>query len=133
MVLRRRRLPPNLEPAYGAFQSLIPPLERARDALMTSVPHTRLPGRPLAESLAEYEQELREVRRGMDEWRTPEVEDVWRGASDGLDDAASMAERVRTAASAPEGFEQLIGLIGELLEPLDAFRAAADRFRDLRE
>jgi hypothetical protein len=100
---------------------------------MTSVPHTRLPGRPLAESLAEYEQELREVRRGMDEWRTPEVEDVWRGASEGLDDAASMAERVRTGASAPEGFEQLIGLIGELLEPLDAFRAAADRFRDLRE
>jgi hypothetical protein len=133
VVVRRRRLPASLEPAHAAFESLIPPLERARDALMTSVPRTRLPGRPLAESLAEFEQELRVVRSGMPAWRAPEVERVWRDASDGLDSAAALAERVRTDAIGPEGTEQLIGLIGELLAPLDAFRAAAERFRELRE
>jgi hypothetical protein len=133
VVLRRRRLPASLVPANAAFEAVLPPLERARDALMTSVPHTRLPGRPLGESLAGFEQELRVVRDGMDAWRAPEVDDVWRRASAGLDEAASRAERVRTDAAAPEGAEQLIGLIGDLLAPLDAFRAAADRFRDLRE
>ena len=36
------------------------------------------------------------------------------------------------AAGSIEGFEGLIGLVGDLLAPLDAFGAAAERFRDLR-
>ncbi len=132
MALRRRRLPPDLAPAFAAFEGLIPPLERAKDALTAAVPRTRLPGRPLAEALSEFEEELRAVRSGMGAWRVAEVEEVWRGASDGLGEAMAMAERVRAEASAPDGFEALIGLVGELLAPLEAFRAAADRFRELR-
>jgi hypothetical protein len=35
-------------------------------------------------------------------------------------------------APPPVGFEGLIGLIGDLLAPLDAFAAAEERFRELR-
>jgi len=130
--LRRRRLPEHLEAPASAFDDLLPPLERARAALTGSVPGTRLPGRPLAETLWEFEGGLREARHGMDAWRSPDVEPEWEACSRGLDEALALADRVRTDGAQPEGFEGLIGLIGDLLAPLDAFERAAARFRELR-
>ena len=99
MSPRRRRLPEHLEAPARAFDDLLPALERARAVLTESVPGTRLPGRPLAETLS---------RR-----------------------VARVADRVRTEGANPGGFEGLIGLIGDLLSPLDAFEPAAARFREL--
>jgi hypothetical protein len=130
--LRRRRLPEHLEAPAKAFDDLLPPLERARAALTGSVPGTRLPGRPLAETLSEFEDGLREVRDGMDAWRSADVEPEWEVCSRGLDEALEFADRVRTEGVQPEGFEGLIGLIGDLLAPLDAFERASTRFRELR-
>ena len=107
-------------------------LERAKAALTQSVPGTRLAGRPLAETLWEFETGLREVRAGMDGWRAPEVEAEWSAAASGLDEALELAERIRTEARSPAGFEGLIGVIGDLLAPLEAFEASAARFRELR-
>ena len=132
MSLRRRRLPEHLEAPAKAFDDLLPPLERARAALTGSVPGTRLPGRPLAETLSEFEDGLREVRDGMDAWRSADVEPEWDACSRGLDEALEFADRVRTEGLQPEGFEGLIGLIGDLLAPLDAFERASTRFRELR-
>ena len=110
----------------------MPALERAKAALTESVPGTRLPGRPLAETLWEFETGLCEVRAMMDAWRTPEVEEQWVAASAGLDDSLALAEHVRTEADAPVGFEALIGMSGDLLVALEAFEAAAARFRALQ-
>lgn len=132
MSLRRRRLPGHLEAPAKAFDDLLPPLERARAALTGSVPGTRLPGRPLAETLSEFEDGLREVREGMDAWRSSDLEPEWEACSRGLDEALAFADRVRTEGVQPEGFEGLIGLIGDLLAPLDAFERASTRFRELR-
>lgn len=132
MSLRRRRLPEHLEAPARAFDDLLPPLEQARAALTGSVPGTRLPGRPLAETLSEFEDGLREVRDGMDAWRSADVEPEWEACSRGLDEALEFADRVRTEGVQPEGFEGLIGLIGDLLSPLDAFERASTRFRELR-
>ena len=132
MSLRRRRLPEHLEAPARAFDDLLPPLERARAALTGSVPGTRLPGRPLAETLSEFEDGLREVRDGMDAWRSSDVEPEWEACSRCLDEALALADRVRTEGVQPEGFEGLIGLIGDLLAPLDAFERASTRFRELR-
>ena len=132
MSLRRRRLPEHLEGPASAFDDLLPPLERAELALTGSVPGTRLPGRPLAETLWEFEDGLREVRDGMDDWRSPDIEPEGEVCSRGLDEALALADRVRTEGAHPEGFEGLIGLIGDLLAPLDAFEQAAARFRELR-
>ena len=131
-MFRRRRLPQELVGPQRAFAELIPSLERAKAALLSSVPGTRLPGRPLAETLLTFEEELAIVRAGMRPWRAPALEDVWVSASSGLDDALALAGRVRVEPPDLAGFEGLIGLIGELLSPLETFAAAAERFRDLR-
>lgn len=132
MILRRRRLPDHLEPPSRAFDELIPSLERAKAALTESVPGTRLPGRPLADTLSEFEDGLREVRDRMGAWRAPEIDTQWREASAGLDEALGLAHRVRTEGEPPRGFEGLVSLIGDLLAPLDAFDGAAEGFRALR-
>jgi hypothetical protein len=132
VILRRRRLPEELEGPSRAFDELVPVLERSKAALTESVPGTRLPGRPLAETLWEFESGLREVRARMDAWRAPQVEAEWTDASAGLDDALALAERIRVEADAPVGFEALVGVIGDLLAPLEAFEAAGARFRELR-
>jgi hypothetical protein len=129
---RRRRLPEHLEGPARAFDDLLPPLGRAEAALTGSVPGTRLPGRPLAEALSEFEDGLREVRDGMAAWRSPDVEPEWVACSRGLGEALVRADRVRTEGAQPEGFEGLIRLIGDLLAPLDAFEGASARFRELR-
>jgi hypothetical protein len=129
---RRKRLPADLEAPARAFDELVPVLERAKAALTDSVPGTRLPGRPLAETLWEFETGLREIRRGMEGWRAPEVDEQWLAAADGLDAALALAAAVRIEAEPPAGFEELIGVIGELLAPLEAFEAAAARFRELQ-
>lgn len=132
MFFRRRRLPSVIEASHQAFQELLPGLEDAKSALLASVPGTRLPGRPLAETLLEFEEGLRQIRAEMETWRIPEVQDAWIRATEGLDEAIQQAERVRLFASAPAGFEELIGLVGDLMAPLEAFGDAAERFRDLR-
>jgi hypothetical protein len=129
---RRRRLPPHLASRLRALEGLVPGLEAAKSALLDAVPGTRRPGRPLAEALLEFEEGLRAVRSRMDLWRAPEVEDAWRAAADGLQTALDRAEGLRTQAPEPGGFEGLVGLVSGLLEPLEAFRAALDRFRELR-
>jgi FAD/FMN-containing dehydrogenase len=128
----RGRLPDHLEARRRAFHDVLPALERAKSALTTAVPGTRLPGRPLAETLLEFEEGLREVRAGMQAWRTPEVQEVWTRASEGLDEAIDRTERARLAAPAPEGFEGLIGLLADLFVPLESFGDAAERFRELK-
>jgi hypothetical protein len=131
-MFRRRRLPSQLEEPFEAFRALLRPLERARSVLTEAVPTTRLPGRPFAEVLAEFETLLREVEPAMSGWHAPVLEREWSACARGLHDALAHAERVRLGATTPEGFEGLIGTIGDLLAPLDAFAVTAERFRDLR-
>jgi hypothetical protein len=132
MTLRRKRLPPDLEGRRRAFDDLVTELEGAKAALTEAVPGTRMPGRPLADCIAVFEDGLHAVERGMDAWRSPQVEEVWVGASGGLGEALALARRVRVQGPEPVGFEGLIGLIGEMLAPLEAFGVAVERFRSLR-
>jgi len=132
VTLRRRRLPEELREPARAFDDLVPVLERAKAALTDAVPGTRLPGRPLAEALWAFESGLRGVGERMGAWRALEVETEWVAAESGLADSLERAERLRTRDVEPGGFEELIGVVGDLLAPLEAFEAAAARFRELR-
>jgi hypothetical protein len=132
VAIRRKRLPPDLEVRRRAFDDLVAVLERARSELTEAVPGTRMPGRPLAECLVSFEDGLHAVERGMDLWRSPEVEQVWVGAAEGLAESLALAQDVRSRGRDPVGFEGLIGLIADLLAPLEAFGVALERFRSLR-
>jgi hypothetical protein len=132
MILRRRRLPPALQPAFDAFVGVVGDVERAKAALTASVPSTRFAGRSLLESLLEFEEALGAAEAGMQGWRRPEVEDAWRAVDAGLRQARDRAYRLRTEGPDPGGFEGVIGLIGDLLAPLEPFVDAREAFRRLR-
>jgi hypothetical protein len=131
-MLRRRRLPPALEAAHGAFGDVLEEVEPAKAALTDVMPTTRLPGRPLPDALATFEEHLARAADGMQRWRRPELDAVWRDCDAGVAEARARAERLRREAPDLGGFEGLIWAVGELLAPLDAFEAAERRFRDLR-
>jgi hypothetical protein len=127
-----RRLPDGVRSALDGFRDVVGHVERAKGGLTDAVPTTRLPGRPLADALLGFEEELAAAGEAMPSWRVADLEDVWVACAEAIDEARAGAERLRMTAEPPAGFEALIGAIGDLLAPLDAFVAAADRFRDLR-
>ena len=131
-MFRRRHLPPDLREAFDAYRDVAASVERGVSALTQSVPSTRFGGRPLVDTLLEFEEALADAAARMPAWRRPEVEGAWAHADAGLRLARRRAERVRTEAPDPGGFEGLIGLIGDLLAPLEAVGDAADAFDRLR-
>ena len=132
MIVRRKRLPAHLAGPFVAFVDVVRHVEAATAALTESMPSTRFAGRPLADALAEYEDELSSAAAGMDAWRRADVEEPWVAADAGLEEARGLAARVRLEAADPAGTEQMIGLIADLLAPLQGFEPAAERFDRLR-
>ena len=132
MILRRKRLPPELDRPFAAFEVVVALVDRAKDSLTRVVPTTRLPGTPLAEAIHEFEELLERAVEAMPDWRVPAVESAWLSASAAVRTSLDRARRFREEAPELGGFEGLIWAIGELLDPLDAFEAAETRFRALR-
>lgn len=132
MIGRKKELPPELDPAFRAFEGVLEAIEPAKAAVADVLPGTRLPGRPLRDALVEYRAGVERAGRGMAGWRRPEVEDEWRACAAGLRAAEAKAAALLGHEDEPEGFEALLGIVQSLIEPLDPFVAAAERFRSLR-
>jgi len=131
-VFRRKRLPADLVDPYEAFEAVLGEIEPAKEALAEVMPTTRLPGRPLPDALAEFEERLDRAHEAMPAWRSPHVEAEWEACARGVDEALARATRFREGAPDLGGFEGLIWAVETLLDPLEPFAAAADRFRSLR-
>jgi hypothetical protein len=130
-VLKRKRIPPELEEAHAAFEATLGHVERAKERLVAAVPSARAPGRPLAEALAEYEDGLRDARRSMPAWRRSETGPEWESCDRALDEAVATAERFRLET--PElPFDALMFALQDLMVPLEAFEVAARGWRRLR-
>ena len=98
-----------------------------------TVPSTRSAGTPLAEGILELEAAARLQRRTlMPAWRHPELEDEWLACDAGIRESLERARRLREDPPELGGFEGLIWAVDQLLAPLEAFEAAAERFRTLR-
>jgi hypothetical protein len=131
VILRRRRSTPEVQAAFAAFHDLLEHLEPAKAALTDVMPTTRMPGRPLADALAEFEEGLGRAEALMLGWRTPALEPEWVACERGLVEARDRARRLREDAPELGGFEGLIWAVEELMSPLDGFATAAERFREL--
>jgi hypothetical protein len=131
VIGRRKELPPELEPAFHAFTEVLEAIEPAKAAVADVLPGTRLPGRPLNDALVEYRAGIERAGRGMAGWRRPEVQDEWGACAEGLRIAEARASAL-PHEDGPEGFEALLGTVQGLIEPLDPFVTAAERFRSLR-
>lgn len=101
-------------------------VEEAKSWLASAAPAGRAAGRPLAEAVAGFEDGLRRAADLMAPWRVSATEVEWVRCSSALEESARRAERLRLEAY-PDGYEQLYGMLGDVMEPLDAFVVARDR------
>ena len=131
MILRRKRLPEELAPAYATFLVVLDEVEPAKAALSSVMPTTRMPGRPLTDAVLEFEERLGRASIRMPGWRAAELENEWSACEAGVSEALARARRLREEAPDLGGFEGLIWAVGELLGPLEPFEAADRRFREL--
>jgi len=131
-VFRRRRSEATREvaDAFVGFVRTVERIERAKASLLAAVPGGRGGGLAPAEALAGFEAGLLDARREMDGWRAADLEMDWERCSIGLEEASRRAEHLRLKAS-PEGYEQLYGTLADLLDPLEAFVLALERFDEL--
>ncbi len=91
MLLRRKRLPDELQAAHASFERVLAEIEPAKEALTEVMPTTRLPGRPLPDALAEFEDRLRSAALVMPAWRRDETESVWTECDGGIAEALERA------------------------------------------
>ena len=133
MRLRRKRLPPELEAPFEAFNAVLAEVEPAKAVLTEVMPTTRLPGRPLPDVLLEFEERIGRALEVMPAWRRAETEEVWGRCADGLAEALLRAQRLREESPELGGFEGLIWTVEHLMSPLDPFEAGAERFNAMRK
>ena len=77
VILRRRRSTPEVQASFEAFRDVLVHLEPAKAALTDVMPTTRMPGRPLPDALAEFEEGLERSQARMPAWRAPAIEPEW--------------------------------------------------------
>lgn len=121
---------PDLARAFGEFRAVLRDVDRAQASLVAAAPSRRGEGAPLAEALAGFEEALAAARSGMAGWRVEAVEDDWARCAGALEEAGRRAERVRLQA-APQGYEEVAALLADVLDPLEEFAGAVERFRAL--
>ncbi|MGH2679630.1 MAG: hypothetical protein ACRDG8_03985 [Actinomycetota bacterium] len=107
-------------------------VEAAKRAMTGTVPSTRSAGTPLAEGILELEQRLTAAKELMPAWRHPELDVEWLACEAGIRESLERTRRLREDPPELGGFEGLIWAVDQLLAPLEAFEAAAERFRTLR-
>ncbi len=105
-------------------------VEQAKASLAAAAPGGRVHGVPLAEALAGFEAALGEARRVLPAWRAAEVEEAWLRCAAGAEEASRRAQALKFG-EAPSGYEQLYTVLADLMEPLEAFAVALNRFRRL--
>ena len=132
MMFRRKALTDELIPSFRAFHDVLDEIEPAKAGLTEVVPGTRLPGRPLDDALAGFAARLTRARDLMPGWRRPELEDEWSACAAGLAIALDRATQLLDDAYEASGFGSLVGVVEGLLDPLEPFAQAEDRFASLR-
>jgi hypothetical protein len=130
--LRRKRLPDELREPLESLRAVAVEIEAAKQAMTGTVPSTRSAGTPLAEGIHELERRLAAARELMPGWRHVSLEAEWRACDEGIRESQDRARRLREDPPNLGGFEGLIWAVDQLLAPLEAFEAAAERFRTLR-
>jgi acyl-CoA reductase-like NAD-dependent aldehyde dehydrogenase len=110
------------------FGRILGQVEAAKEALVASVPSPRgVPVRAVADALSAFEDGLRRAADDLARWRTPEVE-LRMACRAAIEEALRRAERVRLDAP-PLDYESLVGLLGDLMAPLEEFERIEARVR----
>jgi hypothetical protein len=128
MLRRRNRRGSERSDVPSAFGAVVARVEEAKATLLLGVPSGRSPRLPMAEALVGFEQGLRAARADMDRWQAPGLEEAWSACQHALAASLNRAERLRLEAPS-DAYEDLMPALDGLLDPLDAFTAAAGALR----
>ena len=133
MPFRRRRLPPELEPAYEAFGVTARHVDLAQRAMLRCVPGSaRSMALPLAVGTDTLRLALADARGTMPAWRHPAVEDAWNACAAAIDDTLARIDATVAVAAATTELEDALTAVSDLLEPLHAFVDAETAFNRFR-
>ena len=137
LVLRRMRFrrkvpPPALVPAHDVFHAVLDELEPAKAGLSDVLPgNTPARAGRCDDALDEFVATSRTGRLVHAGWRTPELEEVWVACDEGSEQRSRAPDACRARARSP-GSSSSCGASSSLLDPLEPFADAEDRFRRLR-
>lgn len=97
-------------------------VEAAKADLVRAVPSPRgVPGRPLADSVAAFEDGLRRAAAELDGWAARD--DIRHSCRSGIEASLAGAERLRLEAPTLD-YEGMVTVVGDLIAPLDVFSGA---------
>jgi hypothetical protein len=131
-MFRRKTMPSHLVRRWEAFQAQASRVEAARRALLGCLPVGRVDPAPVPVGLDLLSDELAAVRAEMDVWKTAEVAQAWEACRDAIDEALGAIPHAHEVAKASGELEELLGAVSDVVEPLEAWAAAEQRWRALR-
>ena len=133
VMLRRKALPPELSAAHEAFAAQAQRVEAARLALLSCLPDGRGRARaPLEVGIDLLADEIDAVRPLMEAWRVAAVEEAWADCASAMDYARSRVDRARRVVGATDELHDLVAEVAALVQPLEAWADAEERWRALR-
>jgi len=125
-------MPPSLVPAHETFLSQAERVETARRALLRCLPVGRVHRVPVSVGLDLVRDEVAGAVAELDAWRRPEVEVVWHRVLQACGEALQAVPEAHRVAAGTTELEQLLGAVGEVVEPLDAWGEAERAWLGLR-
>lgn len=129
---RRKRMPAELEPAWEVFRAQAERVEQARSALLSCLPVGRVDPVPVPVGLDLLRDELAIVARELDVWRVPEVTAHWEACAAAIDEAVTALPHAHRVAVDSTELEELLGAVGAVVEPLDAWHETERAWLALR-
>lgn len=131
-MLRPKAFPPELVPAWEAFQDQAERIESAREALLGCLPIGRVDPAPVPVGLDTLRDELDAVAAELERWRVPAISDHWQRCGAALEEAREAIGPARQAAEVTGELEELLDAVSGVVEPLDAWHEAEVAWRQLR-
>jgi hypothetical protein len=132
-MLRRKTMPPELQPAWEAFTAQAQRVQDARRVVLSCLPVGRVEPAPVAVGLDLLVDELDAVEGELQAWRRDEVERSWQECAEAIVEARGAVPNAKQVAGSTTELEELLGAVSDVLEPLgDAFSAAERRWLALR-
>lgn len=117
-------MPPELQPAWEAFQGQAERVEAARQALLGCLPVGRIDPAPVPVGLDLLRDELAAVATELDGWRVPVMEEAWQACRASVDEVLGEIPAARTVSAATGELEEMLDAVSGVVEPLDAWHEA---------
>jgi hypothetical protein len=131
-MLRRKRMPADLTPAWETFQAQAERVEAARQALLRCLPVGRVEPAPVGLGLDLLRDELADVAHQLAQWRIPQLEVHWVACVDAFAEAVDAIPEAHEVAGTTAELEELLDAVAGVVAPLDAWHDAERAWLRLR-